>query len=215
MKIANFIKDFFCALLFPWGIIFAIAGVVILCAYAIDFVSDHECVVIETRYFHSTEDKDKCKFIAQAKERNYTIKRMSEDKAREEGYKICKVCFSQKEQESYYKLSAIQKEFANYTKWIENHKRENLGWDFLWAKTNSLTNEDFSKLYVYIDNKGKLHISTYCMELAQDNTARKIKFDDVVEINTTCELCVGREYVDFIYKKIDKGIYDVSLIGSP
>ena len=100
-------------------------------------------------------------------------------------------------------------------KWIEEHKGEELGWDFLWVKAKTDNNADFNNLYVYIDSKSKLHISTYCMELAQDKNARKVRFDDVSEIYTTCEECVGREYVDFIYKKVNEGIYDASLIGEP
>ena len=149
------------------------------------------------------------------KKNGYTIKKTSKSKAMDKGYKICQECFSKKQQESYYELAAIENKFNNYSKWIEDHKGENLGWGELLATAIVEKNINFNNLYVYMDSKSKLHISTYCMELAQDKSAKKVRFDDVSEIYATCEECVGREYVDFIYKKVNDGIYDVSLIGEP
>ena len=202
------IIDFLIHGLMPWNIIIGIVGIIVLCAYLVNVALGYECVVVETGYYHSTNKENKCPFIEDANKKGYTIKRTSQSKAIENGYKICKVCFSEKEQDSYYKLFSSHSHMDNYSHWLHEHMNEDLGWTLLGIKND--VNVD--SLYVYIDNKSVLHISSICGDLADDGNAKKVKFDNVNSIKTTCENCVGREYVDFIYKKIHEGIYDFSLI---
>ena len=211
MKIIEWFRDFLSALLYPWGILFAIAGVIILCICGIGAITDaifgYECVVVETGYYHSTNKENKCRFIASAKQHGYTIKKISESNAREKGYKICHYCFSSKEQKSYNELLKLHNDFKASRERYERYKDEDLGWDALPYKND----HDFSNLYVYIDKKSILHISACCMSFDIDS-ANKVLFNDVEEISSTCENCVERRFCDFIYKKIYEGIYDLSQI---
>ena len=211
MKIIEWFKDFLSALLNPLGILFAIAGVIILCICGIGAITDaifgYECVVVETGYYHSTNKENKCRFIASAKQHGYTIKKISKSCAREKGYKICHYCFSSKEQKSYNELLKLHNDFKASRERYERYKDEDLGWDALPYKND----HDFSNLYVYIDKKSILHISACCMSFDIDS-ANKVLFNDVEEISSTCENCVERRFCDFIYKKIYEGIYDLSQI---
>lgn len=202
------IIDFLIHGLMPWNVIFGIVGIIVLCAYLVNVAFGYECVVAETGYYHSTNKESKCRFIEDANKKGYTIKRTSQSKAIDNGYKICNECFSKEDQDSYYKLLSLHNHLGNYCHWLHEHMNEDLGWTLLWTKNNI----DVDSLYVYIDNKSILHISSICSDLADDGNAKKVKFDDVNSIKATCENCVGREYVDFIYKKIHEGTYDFSLI---
>ena len=192
--------------LMPWNIILLIIGIVLLGAFLTNQIRGYECVVEETGYFHSTNKEEKCHFIKIAKSKSYTIKRISRSKAIDNGYKICYECFSEKEQESYNELVAFHNHMDNFSQRLKEHMHEDLGWTALEYTQN------YDSLFVYIDSKSILHISAICGELADDRNARKARFEDVDRINSTCERCVGRKYVDFIYKKINTGIYDISQI---
>ena len=205
--IIGLIKDIIIGL-YLWRFVFIIIGVVIVIGLAVNAVSDHECVVIETGYFHSTEDKDKCRFIASAIEHNYTLKRMSEDNARKKGYKICKECFSESKQKTYNQI----KEFSDHLDFVARHVEEETQEEFMWSSLKYAKDFNFDSLYVYIDSENVLHISMSCYSVYKNKDAMKIKLNNVERIKTTCESCVGREYVDFIYKKINDGVYDVSQI---
>lgn len=207
MKIINWFKDILFAILAPLGILFAIAGVVIFGHFVIDYIFGYECVVVETGYYHSTNKDSKCKFIASAKEHGYTIKKMSEGSAMEKGYKICHYCFSKEKQKSYNELLKWHNDLKAQRERYDRYKDEDLGWDSLPYKND----HNFSNLYVYIDNKSILHISGCCISFDMDS-AYKVRFDDVEEISSTCENCVGRRFCDFIYKKIYEGVYDLSQI---
>ncbi|SHL24334.1 hypothetical protein SAMN05216463_13717 [Xylanibacter ruminicola] len=83
---------------------------------------------------------------------------------------------------------------------------EDLGWTALAYRHN------YDSLFVYIDSNSILHISAVCSNLADNGNARKVRLEDVNQINSTCGNCVERKYVDFIYKKINTGVYDTSQI---
>lgn len=192
--------------LMPWNIILAIIGIVILGAFITRQIAGYECAVLETGYYHSTNKEDKCSFIESAKRSNYTIKRTSQNEAIKNGYKICHECFSKDEQESYNRLMTFHSHLDNYSQWLKEHMHEDLGWTALAYRHN------YDSLFVYIDSNSILHISAFCGNLADNGNARKVRFEDVNQINSTCGNCVERKYVDFIYKKINTGVYDTSQI---
>lgn len=192
--------------LMPWNVIFGVVGLVVLCSFIINQIKGYECVVVETGYYHSTNKEDKCHFIKLAKSRDYTIKKINRSKAIDNNYKICHECFTNEEQDGYNKVLALHNHMNNYSRWLKEHMNEDLGWTALAYTRN------YDSLFVYIDSKSILHISAICGELADDGNALKVRFEDVNRINSTCGSCVGREYIDFIYKKINTGVFDISQI---
>ena len=205
-KLIGFIKDIFIGL-YLWRFVFVIIGVVIVIGLAVNAIFGYKCIVVETGYFHSTNKESKCRFIAIAKQRNYTIERMSEENARKKGYKICKECFSESEQKTYYQI----KEFSEHLDFVAKHAKESAQEEFMWGSLKYKNDFNYDSLCVYIDAENVLHISKTCYGIYNKGAIKK-KLNDVERINTTCESCVGREYVDFIYKKINEGVYDVSQI---
>ena len=192
--------------LMPWNIILGFIGIVILGALITQQIVGYECVVLETGYYHSTNKETKCRFIESAVRNNYTIERINQTKAIKNGYKICHECFSGTEQESFNKLMDFHNHLDKYNQWLKEHIHEDLGW------TRLAYSHNYDNLFVYIDSNSNLHISAICGDLADDGNARKVRFEDVDRINSTCGNCVSREFIDFIYKKINTGIYDISQI---
>ena len=159
-----------------------------------------EYLVECTDYIHSTDNPDKCRFIAIAKDRNYTISRIDKDRAFAEKKKICKECYTQQEQDEYNRL--LQWKIKHNQFWDEQET---------WNKLSSKQNVDYKKLIVYMEDNGTMHIDGDCYNIRNSKTTR-IQLDLITRFNTTCEDCVGREYCDFIYKKVYEGIYDTSQI---
>lgn len=81
-----------------------------------------------------------------------------------------------------------------------------------WLRLNKY-NQDVSMddLYVYIEKNGKLHINGKCFD-GKDESLFRVKFDSLKRIDRTCNTCVSRRFVDFIYKKVNDGVYDLSAI---
>ncbi len=195
MKTINRLKDYLWGLFFPWGIILAIIAVLLLYGYVSNAIKNHECVVVETGYYHSTDKSSRCRFIKSAKEGGYTIKRTNRNEAIYNRYKICKECFSQEEQSSYNNDIKEKKEY-------ETKRKEWLKWEGLkHGKT------DYNELYVYLDRKDVLHISPFCV-----SDYKELPFVELDSVSSTCEECIGAEYGDFVYKAVYEGIYDTSLI---
>lgn len=163
---------------------------------------DKEYLVEETNYIHSTGNKDKCRFIASAKDRKYKISRISREDALKRKKLICKECYPADVQEKYNNaLQNILQEESDRKQHTEDMK----AWESL-----ENDNTDFSKLFVYMEANGTLHIYGNCYEAK--GKLERIRFADIDTIKTTCEDCVGREYCDFIYKKLYEGIYDTNQI---
>lgn len=159
-----------------------------------------EYLVDYTGYFHSTDNPDKCRFIAIAKDRNYTISRISKDEARFHKKNICKECYTQQEQDEYNKL----------LRWIIERDRFSEERK-AWQKLESKQEIDYTELIVYMEDNGTMHIEGDCYMVKNKNTTR-VQLEQITRFATTCEECVGREFCDFIYKKVYEGIYDTSLI---
>lgn len=159
-------------------------------------------LVEETGYFHSTDDEEKCRFIKSANMHGYTIKKIDKEVPLRKGYKICKECFPQEKQDKYNKDLKWRKDF-------NQHLTENMEWSYLTYGVNY----DFNKLVVYIDTKNILHIDGGCFSI--DGKASRLPLSEIESIESTCEDCVGREYCDFIYKKIYEGVYDIKAIKDP
>ena len=158
--------------------------------------------VEETGYFHSTDDEEECRFIKSAHEHGYTITKIDKKVPLEKGYNICKECFSVDMQDKYNKDLNLRKDF-------HQHLTESMEWSNLTYGVNY----DFKKLFVYIDTKNILHIDGECLSI-EGKTSRR-PFSEIESIESTCEDCVGREYCDFIYKKIYEGVYDIKAIKEP
>jgi len=161
-----------------------------------------EYLVEQTNYIHSTDDKDKCRFIASAKDRKYKISRISREDALKQKKLICKECYPADVQKKYNNAlqNILQEELVR-----KQYSDDMAAWESL-----ENDNSDFSKLFVYMETNGTLHIYGNCYE-AKGKLVR-IRFADIDTIKTTCEDCVGREYCDFIYKKLYEGIYDTNQI---
>ena len=158
--------------------------------------------VEETGYFHSTDDEEECRFIKSAHEHGYAITKIDKKVPLEKGYNICKECFSVDKQDKYNKDLKLRKDF-------HQHLTESMEWSNLTYGVNY----DFKKLFVYIDTKNILHIDGECLSI-EGKTSRR-PFSEIESIESTCEDCVGREYCDFIYKKIYEGVYDIKAIKEP
>jgi len=158
-----------------------------------------EYLVEKTNYIHSTNNPNKCRFVKIAKERDYKISRISKKDANYKEKKMCKFCYTAEEQKKYNQE-------------LRERKKVNFYWEERKAWVDLLYNNeaDFSKLYVYMEYPGKLHISGNCSGI--EGTTTRLNFRDIESIETTCEDCVDREYVDFIYYKINNGVYDISQI---
>lgn len=161
-----------------------------------------EYLVEYTNYIHSTDDVDKCRFIAIAKDRNYKISRIDKSDALKQEKNICKECYPTDVYEKYFNELQNKLQEKAILKQYSNDEKE---WEYLKSD-----NADFSKLFVYMETNGTLHIYGNCYEAK--GKLERIRFADIDTIKTTCEDCVGREYCDFIYKKLYEGIYDTNQI---
>lgn len=159
--------------------------------------------VEETKYFHSPQNKDNCKFYKSAKENRLSIKRVSESETIVYGYKMCKVCYGQKEQAEHIKKIAGFRQ-------LELKSKDYRFWEDLEYESK----QKFDSLYVYIDSKNTLHIDGNCISVINQTTSR-IPFANIESIENTCEECVERWLCDFIYKKVYEGVYDPKVIKSP
>lgn len=188
---------------------FEICGVVILLTFLYAIIRDYNnkyYFVEETGYFHSTNDEDKCKFIKSANEHGYTISKIDKNIPIENGYLICKECFTHNEQEDYIKK-------YNWKKKIKQFDSDRVDW--LLLSSSHLLNKqfDYDKLHVYIDTNNMLHIDGNCFNCPlEDVRLKRYSFSEIDSISSTCEECVDREFCDFIYKKIDEGVYDINAI---
>ena len=163
---------------------------------------DKEYLVEQTNYIHSTNNKKKCRFIAIAKDRNYEISRITKDLALKRKKNICKECYPEDVYEKYNSelKTILQKEMKG-----KQYSEDNAAWENI-----GHSGEDFSKLFVYMETNGTLHILGNCYKA--EGKLERINFADIDSIETTCGNCVGREYCDFIYKKLYEGIYDANQI---
>jgi len=158
-----------------------------------------EYLVIETGFIHSTGNKDKCRFIAQAKEKGYVIGRIDKSEAASQGMKICQWCYTAEEVEKY-------NEDVFKRKMRKMHLDDWLEW-FHFARDKNLKEHE---LYVYLEESGKMHIDGSCYHMKGSPT--RVRFDNVTQMETACEYCVSRRYVDFIYKAVYEGILDPAQI---
>jgi hypothetical protein len=156
-----------------------------------------EYFVDETNCIHSN---DNCSHIQFAKERDYTISKIKKSEAIKKQVNICKECYPVQEQEEY---NAKLKERISDDQYMKDWE----AWIYLNKYTESPRYKD---LYVYMESNGKMHINGKCFE-AKNIKLQRVRFDDVRHIEATCD-CVSRRFVDFIYKKVNDGIYDVSTI---
>lgn len=158
--------------------------------------------VEQTGYFHSTKDEDECRFIKSAKKDDYTIKMINYSEAICYNYKICKECYTKEQQATFYKEVARYKE-------ISKRSKEYNAWRNLYNEQDA----DYDKLQVYIDTSNVLHIDGNC--IFNKLEMKRIPLNEVESINNTCEDCVERWVVDFLYKSVYEKVYDKSVIKYP
>lgn len=72
-------------------------GLVVMCNNG----NNSPYLIEKTQYIHSHKNAKHCKYFIEAKNKNYKIKRIDIQKARMEGYKMCKNCFSMVEFNHY------------------------------------------------------------------------------------------------------------------
>ena len=160
-------------------------------------------LVEETGYIHSTDDDDKCRFVKIAHERNYTISRLKKDDALRQGKKICKECYSIEEQAAFNKKVSDIKEKDLY-------RSDRSKWLPMSLKYDST---DYSKLVVYMEHNGVLHLDGDCGRLfGEKKELERVPFASISSFKTTCEDCVDAELVEFIYKAVYENVYDKNLI---
>lgn len=160
-----------------------------------------EYLVEETGYIHSTGDKERCWYIADAKKKGYKISRISMGQAKKEKKSICKACYSKEKQKEY------NDDIANRKKWESRYD----DWEE-WLNLSADKAINIEKLFVYIEReKGRLHIYGNC-NVAEEGELIRVRLDNVEGFDTTCEECVDREYCDFIYKAVYEGIFDSAQI---
>ena len=161
-----------------------------------------EYVVEETGYIHSTDNPDKCYFISVAKEKGYTISRISKDDAIQEEKLICRECYPVDEINNYINKLQVTVTKSQFIKdWMV--------WEMMSKYKN---NTHFEYLYVYMDHTGKAHLRGNCFE--KNGELERTKLSDVKSIESTCRVCVSRGYSDFIYKYLTTGKYDISLVDN-
>lgn len=160
-------------------------------------------LVEETGYFHSTNDKDKCRFIKSAKEGNYHINKKSRLWVLAYDKKICKECYTNEEQKTFHE------ELARAKLLIQKSKEHNK-----WIGLDSESDCDYDDLTVYIDSMNTIHIDGNCVMIL-NKSSTKVAFGDIEHINNTCEECVERWLCDFIYKAVYERVYDKSVIKTP
>lgn len=159
-------------------------------------------LVDETGYFHSTNDKDKCRFIKSAKDGDYHIKKISHPEAVVYSHKICKECFTTDEQKGF--RNEVTK-MQLFRKMAKEHS--------LWMELDGNKDVDYNNLYVYIDSSNIFHIDGNCIMLK--GNASRMRLSNVESIYDTCEDCVERWLCDFIYKAVYEGVYDKNVIKCP
>ena len=175
--------------------------VVLIIVFGMSFTDiGKEYLVEETGYIHSTSDEEKCHYISIAKDCGSKISRITKSDAIKEEKNICRECYSEDEVKDY--IIKLQKTITK-NQFIKD-------W-MVWVKMNKYNNStNFDYLYVYMESSGKLHIKGDCFE--KNGELKRIKFSNIHNIESTCKVCVSRSYCDFIYKYINTGKYDISLI---
>ena len=164
-------------------------------------------LVKETKYIHSTNNPNKCRFIFAANSAHYTISSISKSEAINIGAKICKECYDANEQNDYHE------KYRKHYRELQEKKMSDLHWNdvTIWlCLDESSSKQDFDNLFVYIEKSGKLHIDGGCLD--KNAVMSRVNFNNVRAFSTTCDVCVGRKFVDFIYTKVYKGYYDMSQI---
>lgn len=171
----------------------------------IHFIKDinKEYLVEYTGYIHSTGDPDKCRFIAIAKDRNYTINRIKKEEAIRQKKRICKECFPIDVQTDFNK--SVSDREANDLYWTDRLK-----WSPLKLKYDSI---DYNGLSVYMEQSGVLHINRGCgWPLGEKKELTRVPFTSIRTFKSTCAECVDAGLCEFIYQAVYNGIYDKSLI---
>lgn len=207
--------------LLVWGIWFGLIAVI--CAISIsiafgvkacdNYFAERCYYVEETGYFHSTKDVGECNFVGQAIERGYKLEEIICDSAKSRRYKMCKLCYSKKEQDTYKRHLELEEELdnimASHEREIDEMKKHNYylnygDWSFL--TKGKVKNVDPEKLIVYFSEGGVLHI------IETTDTEYKIRLSDVQRFSELCKHCVPTGLREFIYKKVYQGYYDMSVI---
>lgn len=184
-------KSFGCCLLE----ILAVLAVIVL--FFIDTEERGYYFVEETGYVHSTKKGSKCPFVKDASKKEYHITKIEKYDAITKEAKICKSCYTDDEQKEYNEMLGKYREMKPY--YDDSTK---------WREINNKTT-DFSNLYVYIEDNGKLHIYGMCVE---KTSLTRVPLSEVSKFDVLCQNCVDVEYTEFIYKAVYEGIYDAELI---
>ena len=159
-----------------------------------------EYLVEETGYIHSTDNKEKCHYIRDAKNKGYTISRISKEEAVKEEKQICRECYPVNEIWDYIKqLQVTVTKNQTIKDWMV--------WDMMDTFKN---NTHFEYLYVYMESTGKLHLRGDCFK--KDIDTERTKLSDIKSVESICPICVSRKYRNFIDNYIKTGKYDITLI---
>ena len=133
-----------------------------------------EYLVEETGYIHSTDNKEKCHYIRDAKNKGYTISRISKEEAVKEEKQICRECYPENEIWDYIKqLQVTVTKNQTIKDWMV--------WDMMDTFKN---NTHFEYLYVYMESTGKLHLRGDCFK--KDIDTERTKLSDIKSVESIC-----------------------------